>query len=169
MQKWFDRIFTFSEANNTLPATVIRLSATPQNVHNLIQAVPAEKLIAKDHGAWSIQENIGHLIDLEPLWQGRLDDILDGAKVLRAADLSNQKTHLAKHNDYAIADLLDQFRTAREETIRRLRLLTEEQSRLSALHPRLRTPMRTMDLFFFVAEHDDHHLATIARLLKESK
>jgi len=25
--------------------------------------------------------------------------------------------------------------------------------------------MRTMDLFIFVAEHDDHHLATITTLL----
>jgi hypothetical protein len=34
----------------------------------------------------------------------------------------------------------------------------------SALHPRLKTPMRTMDLFLFVAEHDDHHLATISSI-----
>jgi hypothetical protein len=40
---------------------------------------------------------------------------------------------------------------------------------MSALHPRLKTPMRIIDLFLFVAEHDDHHLARItelARLIK---
>ena len=34
----------------------------------------------------------------------------------------------------------------------------------TALHPRLETPMRMMDLFYFVAEHDDHHLARITAI-----
>jgi hypothetical protein len=32
-------------------------------------------------------------------------------------------------------------------------------------HPRLKTPMRLVDHLFFVAEHDDHHLARIWELL----
>ena len=47
-----------------------------------------------------------------------------------------------------------------------LEQLTEEQIFLSALHPRLKTPMRTIDLFLFVADHDDHHLARITELVK---
>jgi hypothetical protein len=31
----------------------------------------------------------------------------------------------------------------------------------AALHPRLKTPMRLVDHLYFVAEHDDHHLAYI--------
>ena len=34
----------------------------------------------------------------------------------------------------------------------------------TALDPRLKKPMRTMDLFLFVAEHDDHHLARITKI-----
>ncbi len=34
----------------------------------------------------------------------------------------------------------------------------------SALHPRLGTPMRLIDLALFTAEHDDHHLAAITAL-----
>jgi hypothetical protein len=36
----------------------------------------------------------------------------------------------------------------------------------SSFHPRLKKPMRIVDLFLFVAEHDDHHLARIAELVK---
>jgi hypothetical protein len=36
----------------------------------------------------------------------------------------------------------------------------------TALHPRLKRPMRLVDLCFFVAEHDDHHLATVTRLAR---
>ena len=34
-----------------------------------------------------------------------------------------------------------------------------------SLHPRLQKPMRILDLAYFVAEHDDHHLAWITQLL----
>jgi hypothetical protein len=34
-------------------------------------------------------------------------------------------------------------------------------------HPRLKTPMRLVDHLYFVAEHDDHHLARIRELLSE--
>jgi hypothetical protein len=35
------------------------------------------------------------------------------------------------------------------------------------LHPRLNQPMRVVDLLFFVAEHDDYHLARISELIRE--
>ncbi len=31
----------------------------------------------------------------------------------------------------------------------------------AVVHPRLKQPMSMVDLFFFIAEHDDHHLARI--------
>jgi hypothetical protein len=33
-------------------------------------------------------------------------------------------------------------------------------------HPRLKVPMRLVDHLYFVAEHDDHHLARIFELVK---
>src|SRR5690606_15396256 len=113
---------------------------------------------------WSILENIGHLIDLEPLWQGRLDDFLEGRTELRPADLQNTKTHQAGHNTTPPAELLQNFRRVREETVAKIRPLGEEIIFRTALHPRLKTPMRLMDSFLFVAEHDDHHLARITEI-----
>jgi len=37
----------------------------------------------------------------------------------------------------------------------------------TALHPRLRVPMNLVDHAFFVAEHDDYHLARMTELLRE--
>ena len=34
----------------------------------------------------------------------------------------------------------------------------------TALHPRLQQKVRVIDLVFFIAEHDDHHLARISEL-----
>ena len=39
----------------------------------------------------------------------------------------------------------------------------------TSLHPRLRQPMSVVDLCFFVAEHDDHHLRTIDELRSASQ
>jgi hypothetical protein len=37
------------------------------------------------------------------------------------------------------------------------------------LHPRLKQPMRLVDHLYFVAEHDDHHLATIREMMEAGK
>jgi hypothetical protein len=36
-----------------------------------------------------------------------------------------------------------------------------------ALHPRLNVRIRVLDLAFFIAEHDDHHLARISELRQD--
>ena len=161
--KWFERKFDFSNNQNIFPSIIERLSGTPVCLEEKFKTIPPEILAVKIEGTWSIKENAGHLIDL---WQGRLEDILSGKKELRHADLRNAKTDLANHNDTPADELLIRFRSIREQTVKMLEKLNEEQIFKSALHPRLKTPMRTMDLFLFVAEHDDHHLARITELTK---
>ena len=161
--KWFERKFAFDD-QNIFPAVIERLWGTPVRLQAKWQAAPSELLRYSPDGQWTIKENIGHLIDLEPLWQGRLEDIMDGKTYLREADLSNQRTDEAGHNDRSLEELLGRFSELRSATVRQLQALQEEDVFRSALHPRLEQPMRTMDLFLFVAEHDDHHLATMEAL-----
>jgi uncharacterized damage-inducible protein DinB len=85
-------------------------------------------------------------------------------KYLRSADLENKKTEVAQHNKKYINDLLAQFQELREMTLTKLNELKEQGVYKTALDPRLKKPMRTMDLFLFVAEHDDHHLARITEI-----
>lgn len=113
---------------------------------------------------WSIQENAGHLLDLEPLWSARLDDFLAGRETRTAADLTNRTTHEARHNERPLAEILGAFREARLGLVARLTGLDPALFARTALHRRLRSPMRLVDHLFFVAEHDDHHLTRIAEL-----
>lgn len=123
------------------------------------------KVITRRPGeAWSIAEHAGHLADLEPLWLGRVDDLLAGEERLRPADLQNRATWEANHNARPLAEILAEFRRRRASLIERLEGLSETELRASALHPRLEQPMTIVDLCFFVAEHDDHHLTTIRAL-----
>ena len=164
--KWFDRSFNFDTEQNIFPSLIERLRGTPARFEEKFKSIPADILETKVDNTWSIKENIGHLTDLEPLWQGRLEDIINGEKELRPTDLANRKTDLANHNTKSLEELLNSFRQIRAETVSMLENLDEEIIFRSALHPRLKTPMRTMDLFLFVAEHDDHHLARITELYK---
>jgi uncharacterized damage-inducible protein DinB len=163
---WFSREFRFDSDQNIFPSIIERLWGTPIRLHAKIQLIPPGILELQFENTWSIKENIGHLTDLEPLWQGRLQDILSGEKVLRATDLQNRKTTEANHNSKSIEVLLEAFTQVRAETLSMLEPLTEADIFRSALHPRLQTPMRTMDNFLFVAEHDDHHLARISELTR---
>ena len=164
--KWFERKFDFSSAQNTFPSILERLKGTPIRLEEKITNIRPDLLTKKIDNTWSIKENIGHLIDLETLWQTRLKDLLAGKEELAPADLQNTTTHNANHNATPIEELLSRFRAIRNETMQLLEPLEEEQIFRSALHPLLKTPMRTMDLFLFVAEHDYHHLARITELSK---
>jgi uncharacterized damage-inducible protein DinB len=163
---WFSRKFDFTSDQNVFPSIIERLSGTPVRLEEKLRSVPEDVAALSPDGSWSIRQNIGHLTDLEPLWRGRVHDILSSQPTMRAADLQNTKTHQANHNELPLATLLKDFRQIRKQTLDMLEGLTEEDVFKSALHPRLTTPMRVMDLFLFVAEHDDHHLAKISELIK---
>ena len=164
--KWFDRKFNFTQQENIFPSIIERLAGTPIRLQYKLTTVAEAVLTARLGNAWSIKENVGHLADLETLWQGRFDDIRNGLPELRATDLNNTRTTMANHNDTPLPALLQAFSMLRQQTLDLIKDIDTATVFKYALHPRLKTPMRTMDHFLFVAEHDDHHLASISKLLK---
>ncbi|UCD17066.1 MAG: DinB family protein [Candidatus Zixiibacteriota bacterium] len=163
---WFDRKFVFDLAPEMFPLVVERLRGTPARLEEITGGLSPGVLTYRVGTSWTIMENAGHLLDLEPLWNGRVDDFFAGEKRLRAADLKNTKTHEASHNAASLAELLRSFRAEREKMVARFDAMDVREIVLTALHPRLDQPMRMIDLAFFVAEHDDHHLACITRLIR---
>jgi hypothetical protein len=139
---------------------------TPARLEELVNGLAPETLTSQADGRWSMQENAGHLLDLESLVAQRVDEYLAGNNTLHAADMSNRKTYEASHNDVAINTILNAFRTARSELVERLESLDADLFARSALHPRLNVQMRLVDMLFFQAEHDDYHLARISELKK---
>ncbi|UKJ08877.1 DinB family protein [Solitalea lacus] len=162
--RWFDRKFDFNYEENIFPSIVERLLGTTLRLEDKLSKIPLAKQTIKLDNEWSILEHIGHLSDLEPLWQIRLQEILAGKEFMTAADLQNTKTEQAPHNNKSYTELIGEFAQLREQTLKMIEPLDENEIYKSSLHPRLKTPMRVMDLFLFVAEHDDHHLAKITEL-----
>ena len=163
--KWPDRVFRFDIPVTRMQYLLERLRGTAVRIEEKIRGVPAEHLKRRIGQTWSVQENIGHLVDLEELHLGRLDDYANGEKTLRAADIKNQRTWDANHNDTPLKQILEEFRASRTQLIEKLEAMTPDELERSAMHPRLKIPMRVIDLAYFTAEHDDYHLARVHELL----
>jgi len=162
---WFERKFEFSFPVELYLNLLARLRGTPPRLEELLRGRSHEILIKKSQEKWSAQEHAGHLLDLEPLWLARVEDYAAGREQLTAADLTNRKTSEANHNARPLEEILTGFRAGRARLLKRLGGLDESQFSQAIPHPRMKTPMRLADHLYFVAEHDDHHLARICELL----
>lgn len=162
--KWTDRKFDFGFPAALFPEMIERLRGTPVRLAERVGSLRPDVLRRRDGERWSIQENAGHLLDLEALVRQRLDEYLANASELHAADMTNRQTYEAQHNDVTIAVILDAFRDQRLQLVARLDDLAPEVFARAAHHPRLNVPMRLVDMIYFQAEHDDFHLARISEL-----
>jgi uncharacterized damage-inducible protein DinB len=168
LQPWFERKFTFDLPVSRFPNVLERLRGSPARLEERVLSLPPATLVARHKDKWSIQENVGHLRDLEPLWIRRAEQLLAGQSELAVADLTNRGTDEAKHNATSLDVLLMDFRSLRLRFVSLLDGADASALERAARHPRLGTPMRLIDIAFFTAEHDDHHLARITELLRLS-
>lgn len=159
--KWFDRKFDFQLDMAHFPGLLERLENSPSKFLEATGKIPELDLNFKPRGKWSIKEHIGHLCVLEPLWQKRFLEIKENSAEMSPADLQNTATNEALFDQYNLEEILRDFQQQRKGTIQLLKRCSGEEFRHSLRHPRLQQPMRIIDLMYFVAEHDGHHLENI--------
>lgn len=164
--KWIDRSFNFNYPVELYPEIIERVRGASARLDEYLNSASAEILTRRDDGHWSIQENAGHLFDLDALTLERIEQYVAGVPVLHAADITNKKTSEANYNNVSAATIARAFRERRVEVVKRLESLDAEMFARSAIHPRLNIPMRLVDFVFFEAEHDDYHFTRINELLK---
>jgi uncharacterized damage-inducible protein DinB len=163
---WFERKFDFSFPVEQHPNLCARLRGTPARLEEIVSSVDREVLIKKPREEkWSAQEHAGHLSDLEPLWMARVDDYINEALQLTVADLTNRKTFEAQHNQRSLEEIMAEFRSARSQLLSRVEKIGPVTFGRTSLHPRMKITMRLVDHLYFVAEHDDHHLAYMWELI----
>lgn len=164
---WLGRTFTFDQPLGVFPSLLERLRGTPARANHLVEGVPESILAMRVNDKWSVKEHLGHLVDLQALDDRRLAEFLNHAEALSAADTDNRDTEGANYRDVPIAIIIERLASGRELLMRRLELLTEEDIGHVAVHPRLQKPMRLLDWVYFVAEHDDHHLANARSVITQ--
>jgi hypothetical protein len=162
IKPWLERDFSFDLPAWMFPHVIERVRGTPARLEDILRYVSAPALIHREDNKWSMQEEAGHLLDSEALRSERLDQLISGARVLKAWDGTNEATWKAQHNTKPLENILLAFRESRQSLVRRFDALPEEMVERAAHHPRLNKPMRVIDLALFIAEHDDYHLARIS-------
>ncbi|HJY63810.1 MAG TPA: DinB family protein [Ignavibacteria bacterium] len=166
--KWVDRKFDFSFPAGVFPAILERLSGTPVRLEKILEGIEKDVLIKRYGTNWSIQEHAGHLLDLDAIHEKRLNQYIANMTILLPADITNKKTYLAEHNSKDIKDILNEFHKARNAFVNKAAGVDEIIITRTAIHSRLNKEMRFVDMLYFTAEHDDHHLAVIRNLLNRN-
>ena len=75
------------------------------------------------------------------------------SKLKRQITMTSKLKHLSQNLKPRGRPLIQEFNS-----------LSMESKRHISIHPRLKVEMKPVDMMFFVAEHDDHHLASILEI-----
>ena len=158
---WFERNLEFGYPIEMLPYFLERLDGTAIRIEGKVKGVSNEILSKQLNGKWSVKQNIGHLAEVDEINFRRIYEMIAGVVQLSPAVFEPKKDY----NSQKVKDVIHYFYTTRLKNIRRYSELTESELTKSSLHPRLKVQMTPVDLAWFDAEHDDHHLVTINTIL----
>jgi uncharacterized damage-inducible protein DinB len=160
--EWFERQFTFGLPAGMLPFYLERLEGTMARLEQKVNGVPEEILSNKLDGKWSVKQNIGHLAEVDEIALKRIDEMLQNITPMSSAVFEPKQDY----NAQPVKEVLRYFRENRMKNVRRYDGLTDAELSRSSLHPRLKVMMTPVDLAWFDAEHDDHHIVRINEILK---
>lgn len=163
MQKmeWFQRQFSFGLPAQMLPFYLERLDGTMVRIENKVANADDKILSAKLDGKWSIKQNIGHLAEVDEIASKRITEMVAGISPMSPAVFEPG----LDYNAMPVQQVIDLFRRKRRDNISKYGTLTDEELTRSSVHPRLKVMMTPVDLAWFDAEHDDHHLVRISEIL----
>ncbi len=161
---WAKRTFAFVHPPWMLNDFVERLRGLIPRLLPLIEGLDDEAARRQLDGTWSIAQNVGHLADVEELWQERLEDLRLGRENYTPADPARFQAAALRHQDRPLSSTVTELAERRLRLVEALGNAPEALRRARAFHQRLQCPMRLVDCAQFYAEHDDHHLIRIRTL-----
>jgi uncharacterized damage-inducible protein DinB len=161
---WAQRKFAFVHPEWMLVDFVERLRGLVPRLLPLLEGVGDDVARRQHEGKWSIAQNVGHLSDVEDLWQQRLEELRQGRPAYAAADPAHYDRAAARHHGRPLSATVRELAERRARLVEALANAPPELQRAAAFHPRLKVPMRLVDCAQFYAEHDDHHLLRIREL-----
>lgn len=162
---WSDRRFQFGLPIEMLPFYLERLAGTLSRIEKKVSGMSEEILSHKSDGKWSVKENIAHLAEVDEIALKRIDEMIKGISPMSPAVIQPGKDY----NAQPIAQVIRFFKGNREKNVKRYSALSDEDLAKSSEHPRLKVRLTPVDLAWFDAEHDDHHLVRISEILNTLK
>ena len=162
---WFERHLEFGKPKEMLPYFLDRLEGTIARIEYKVKGVSEEILSALHNGKWSVKQNIGHLAEVDEINNRRIDEMLAGVSPMSPAVFEPK----LNYHEMPVAEVIQYFAKTRRGNLRKYTALSPDQLAKASIHPRLKTLMTPVDLAWFDAEHDDHHLVKISFILKNHK
>ncbi|MBT1705514.1 DinB family protein [Chryseosolibacter indicus] len=159
--QWSERTFTFKHSEGMLPFFIDRLEGSVVRLERRVSGIRENLLSATLEGKWSVKQNIGHLTEVDEVGLKRIDEIINGVSPMSPAVFELK----VDYNTLSISKLLEDFALGRQRVLRALHSLGDTDLNKESMHPRLKVTMTPVDLAFFTAEHDDHHLVRINEII----
>ena len=166
---WSERRLDYGRDGLELPILLERSRGTPARVLELFRGRSVEQLTMHQQDHWCPLEHVAHLLELQDLFERRLDDLCALQPEVGAFDLTGQEARLRAQCSRSPGDVLEEFRLTRMAFLDRVQELNASVHRHVARHPCEGRPYRTVDMLHWIAEHDDHHLASIRSLLVDRR
>lgn len=157
---WFERNLTFGLPKAMLPFYLERLEGTIVRIEKKVKGQEDALLSTPSNGKWSIKQHIGHLAEVDGIANRRIREMLDAVPVMSPAVFEPQD-----YSSWPVDRVVNLFRDARQKNLATYRTIAETDLLKSSIHPRLKVPMTPVDLAWFDAEHDDHHLVKINEII----
>lgn len=163
--EWFERKFDFPVPQRMLPFYLERLQGTITRIEQKVLGASNDVLSNKLDGKWSIKQNIAHLAEVDEIANKRIDEMLNGVSPMSPAVFEPK----FDYNAQSIEEVIRFFRENRKKNLQKYSSIRESDLSKSSLHPRLKVELTPVDLAFFDAEHDDHHLVRVNEILHALK
>jgi len=116
-------------------------------------------------GKWSIKDNIAHLASYQPVFIGRVHQMLKGGTPAFGAYRADNEPDFLHARELSLTELMSKINGNRRQILELITNLTHDDLLLQGTHPKFGTLTITEWTEFFLL-HEAHHLFTIFRLAK---
>lgn len=158
---WFERNLIFDKPKEMLPYFLERLEGTIFRLEAKVSGLPQSLLTTQVNNKWSVHQNIGHLAEVDEVANRRIDEMIMGVTIMSPAVFEPKQDY----NGMTTDQVLSHFEKVRMENLAKYKSLRVEDLDKASIHPRLNVRMTPVDLAWFDAEHDDHHLMKISQII----
>ena len=145
-------------------ALVCRLKTQHLAVAEIVKNIDKQRLNQQpEPGKWSIKDNIAHLVSYQPVFIGRVHQMLKGYTPVFSAYRADNEPDFIEAQGWPLTDLINKLNGNRRQILELITNLPDDQLSLKGTHPKFGTMMITEWTEFFLL-HEAHHLFTMFRL-----
>src|SRR5437588_6172039 len=148
------------------PEKISILNRTFSLVKDFAESYPADLVAEKpDAIAFSANEIIYHLLEVEELWQRRIHQLLNEERPYFERINPDELAKEHHYNEHDFFEGIMELQKSREDTIELVTALSEEELSRKATHSRF-GEMDVYRILDIIADHDLQHLRQMERTLK---